>query len=206
MGCRSEKLYEEVGPKSQRRPNSNLGTSRNLFSPPDAMSRPTLWHLCLSALLLSQNVFALIGFPIPMYKPPCAFGCRAAIAGKPLDCTGNAHGAGGHGGSGPTTPECRAQSEAFLTTLAHCIQTRCEGIAVWRLEKYWADKSTGDPSVLPMWGYQDSVERIKEIPTKFSADMEVLNSTALVTEDSWRAQTDTLENFEYSQVRHSEYG
>ncbi|KAF1984279.1 hypothetical protein K402DRAFT_406240 [Aulographum hederae CBS 113979] len=154
---------------------------------------------------------ALIGYPISMYKPLCAFSCRDSISSAPLSCSEEGHGGGhmGHGGSAMTTPECRSADTPFLTTLAFCINSTCSafGIETWRLEKYWADKCTGDPSVLPKWTYSDTLRQLQGAPAQELPEEEaVLNYTALVPHETWDGNYRTLENFEEQETKHSRYG
>ncbi|KAF2257524.1 hypothetical protein CC78DRAFT_235507 [Lojkania enalia] len=170
----------------------------------------TLGFLALSFPNLSA---ALIGYGIPMYKPNCAFACRASFESAMLTCSEHDHGAGGahNHGFGPTPPECRAADEPWLTTLAYCINSTCADIAPWRLEKYWADKCTGDPAVQPKWTYAETLMELERSapPTEeldMDDEMPVLNFTSLYNHDAWESQRGTLWHFENAETMHSRYG
>ncbi|KAF2748707.1 hypothetical protein M011DRAFT_457430 [Sporormia fimetaria CBS 119925] len=155
---------------------------------------------------------ALIGYGISMYKPNCAFACRSHFASAMLSCSGDDHFQGAHShGAGPTSPDCRAGDTAWLTTLAYCINSTCTDVAPWRLEQYWADKCTGDPSVQPKWTYAEALVELEKSgpPTQEldeEAEMPVLNFTALYNQQSWETARGTLFHFEYAETMHSRYG
>lgn len=75
-----------------------------------------------------------------MYKPACAYACRAVLESSSLNCTshGGMHmpGMDMHMGA-ETEPECYATDDAFLQTLAYCMSSRCQGTQAWELERYW---------------------------------------------------------------------
>ncbi|KAG9234981.1 ferric reductase like transmembrane component-domain-containing protein [Amylocarpus encephaloides] len=164
----------------------------------------------LGALLISLPLAsALIGYGIDMYKPSCAFACRAAIASAPLSCSdvGDSHGMSHHG-SGMTSPECRASDTSFLTTLAWCIKSTCASynIDTWKLEKYWREKTTGDMAVAAKWTYGEATQQVVEIPKEELGEDTTLNMTVLVPHDSWLVQKLTMEYFEGAETTHSRYG
>jgi predicted ferric reductase len=127
-----------------------------------------------------------------------------------LTCSGHDHGGGGHHGGGATTPECRAGDTPWLTTLAYCINSTCpEDIAAWKLEKYWVDECTGDPSTLPKWSYQEALNQITEKPTEELSkedEMPTLNYTALYNQESWEMFRGTLNAFARAETNHSKWG
>ncbi len=164
-------------------------------------------------LLLSISLppsFALIGHGVKMYSPSCAFACRAAIASAPLSCsTDGGHGSHmGHGEGVMTTPECRAGDTPFLTTLAWCMHSTCAqfNIEVWKLEKYWRDKATGDAAIIPKWEYGQALQQAIRPPRREVKKNETLNVTATVPHDSWDAERRTLEHFEGQETLHARYG
>lgn len=121
-------------------------------------------------------------------------------------------GGGAHNhGTGPTPPDCRANDEPWLTTLAYCINATCIDVAPWKLEKYWADKCTGDPAVQPKWTYQETLVELEKSgkPTEeldTDAEMPVLSFTALYNAETWEGYRGTLYQFEYAETTHSRYG
>lgn len=126
-----------------------------------------------------------------------------------LSCSEHDHG-GGHSmhGGGGTTPECRAGDTSFLTTLAYCISTHCDAdnVPAWKREKYWADKTTGDKTVLPKWTYAQALVQVDGTPEKELGEDEMLDFTAKVDEETHQLYRNTLEHFEYAETRHSAYG
>lgn len=164
----------------------------------------------VAILLLSTQTHALIGYGIEMYNPNCAFACRGAIASAMLSCSDMAAMGGmtHHGGSAMTTAECRANDTSFLTTLAWCMSSTCAEYKVetWKLEKYWLDKTTGEPEVMPKWGYTETLGKIKEAPEAEWNEEDTLNFTALVAHETWDTQRLTMANFELAETLHSRYG
>ncbi|KAF2185754.1 hypothetical protein K469DRAFT_664736 [Zopfia rhizophila CBS 207.26] len=162
------------------------------------------------ALTLPGLSFAFIGYGISMYKPNCAFACRSSIEAAMLACSSHDHGGGGHshGGSGMTSPECRAGDTPFLTTLAYCINSTCAqyNVEAWKLEKYWADKTTGDKAVVPKWTYAQALAQVEEPPTEELEEDATLNFTAKVNEETWNEYRETLKHFELAETVHSQYG
>ncbi|KAI1908919.1 hypothetical protein LOZ53_000674 [Ophidiomyces ophidiicola] len=162
----------------------------------------------LAFLTLLDTACAFIGMGITMYKPICAFGCRAAIASAMLSCSD-------HSKKVMTSPSCRAGDTPFLTTLAWCMNATCSGghhgqtndkpVPVWKLEKYWASKATGDASVLPKWSYADALAEIKEPPTQEWRKGKTLNFTARVSHSAWDLNVRTLSHFELAEERHNRY-
>lgn len=163
-------------------------------------------------LAFAGKASALIGYGIPMYKPNCAFACRSSFESAMLTCSTDDHANGAHNhGTAPTPPDCRANDTPWLTTLAFCIKSKCTDVAPWRLEKYWADKCTGDPSVQPKWTYAETLVQVekngeptKELDTK--EEMPLLNLTAKYDEETWEEYRGTLSYFEYAETMHSRHG
>lgn len=153
---------------------------------------------------------ALIGYPTTMYDPSCAFACRAAIEGAMLACTAMDHRGGGHStqGGSTTSPGCRAADSPFLTTLAWCLSTTCpgDGVETWKMEKYWAEQTTGDAEVKPKWTYGEALVQVVGVPTARIPQDDMMNTTSLVPHDVWDANKRTLTAFELGEVAHSTYG
>ena len=84
-----------------------------------------------------------------------------------------------------TTPECRGGDTAFLTTLAFCIDSRCPDVPIWQLEEFWAALASGSPAVPAKWDYRTALEHVTTAPN-ITYEMGVtLNSTMLVSQESW---------------------
>lgn len=167
-----------------------------------------LLNLCFLSL---SPVSAFIGHGIAMYDPSCAFACRAVIASALLSCSEPQAHSGGHShGSDPVTPpECRASDAPFLTTLAYCINSTCTPyeVSIWRLERYWVDKTTGDPTVLPRWSYSEALAQVDQPPAmEFTEDIETINATLAIPEEAWLADKLSMEYFEVQETLHARYG
>lgn len=154
-------------------------------------------HLVLCAALLALPftcAYSLIGMGLDMYKPPCAYGCRAVIAMAMLECHDADANAGHHddgdhevdhdaanstsmdgmkmgmklvrrhGHEMSTTPECRASNAPFMSTLAYCINQTCKGVPTAKLEQYWTIEATGDPLVTSQWTYEQSLAMVMGKP------------------------------------------
>ncbi|KAL3422965.1 ferric-chelate reductase [Phlyctema vagabunda] len=165
----------------------------------------------LGILLPLPKCLAFIGLGIEMYNPSCAFACRAVVASFPLECSTHEMSSGdhmGHGGMAMTTPECRASDTPFLTTLAWCMNSTCTdfGIEAWKLEKYWAEQSTGAIKTLPKWTYLEALMEVTEIPQQEVSEDGTLNFTAAVSRESWSAERMSMVRFEEQETLHSRYG
>jgi hypothetical protein len=152
-----------------------------------------------------------------MYKPLCAFSCRAVISASALNCSTVAMDmpgmAGMDMGTAETTPECYATDDVFLQTLAFCMSNRCTGLADWKLERYWKKNVAGTAEE----GNQpDPKETYGEALTKAKAineeKMEVmvsgdpLNKTSLVGEDDYQMNWNAQMGFETAEDTHERYG
>lgn len=145
-----------------------------------------------------------------MYKPLCAHACRDVLSTSMLNCSNHVHMAGSMGmdmGS-DTSPECYATDDAFLQTLAYCISTHCQGVAVWSLERYWnmnvAGTSPGQP--LPKATYQQTLTNITMKPTETLVVGEDLNKTMIVSDEDYKASYNAHGAFEKMERNHETYG
>lgn len=95
-----------------------------------------------------------------------------------------------HGGSGATTAECRANDTAYLTSLAWCIDTKCAAynVPTWKLQKYWEEQSTTDPTVLAKWDYTTALQQVSTPPNKTLTMDDTLNITVLAVQSTWDTQ------------------
>ncbi|KAJ8114247.1 hypothetical protein OPT61_g3827 [Boeremia exigua] len=165
------------------------------------------WSL---GLVISSTVSALIGYPITMYDPNCAFACRDIFSSAMLTCSGHDHATGAHShGQGATSPECYASDTPWLTTLANCINQTCTDVAPWKFEKYWTERVTGRlTGVPPKWTYQETLMQMQgtELPSKMLEEDEVLDFTAAFDEETWESTRGALQYFEAGEKTHSKYG
>jgi len=167
-------------------------------------------------IALLPSVLGFIGMGIPMYDPVCAFACRAVISLADIECD-NAHDhddmdMGGmsmkkrHGHETEITPECRAMSKPFLTTLAYCINSTCSSdITAWVLEKYWLDEATGGPGVEAMWNYEQSLMMVNATPATTYDSHEMMRETQLLAASDLEEQRTTLKNFSDGEAIHARY-
>lgn len=168
--------------------------------------------LLAPALARAANVGSgLIGYYFDPYRPPCAHACVRSLTSYMLSCSshgdeGSSH---GHHGSGMTSPECRANDTAWLTTLAWCVNEKCapydEKTSV--LEAFWEDQSTQDPAVSPKWDYGTAYHEIADRPTReLTPDDDTINGTVLVSEPTYEAQFNALRAV-YREIRlENQYG
>ncbi|KAI0888490.1 ferric reductase like transmembrane component-domain-containing protein [Annulohypoxylon maeteangense] len=171
----------------------------------------------LSSLAITISLFTpalgghgLIGYGQWWYDPKCCYACRGVITSAPLDCPD-----GSMGGmdmemdmtmASPTAP-CISENVAFLTTLAFCINSTCQEdhVPTWKIEKYWADQSTGDPSIPPRWTYGATLANITQAPTRIWTSGEVLNYTALLSSSDYESQKSFDNLFDWEERIQSTY-
>ncbi|KAL2138211.1 hypothetical protein VTI28DRAFT_7271 [Corynascus sepedonium] len=176
-------------------------------------------HLVSGLLLgvLPWTAVALMGLGQQMYYPACGYACLNTLSTFPLSCTTHDHHDMGGDMSdmemdmpsmATTTPACRAEDRAYLTTLAWCFHTKCTDDAVpdWDLEKFWAEQATTDPTVAPKWSYSAALANISRPPTKELAADDTLNVTALVPQDAWTSEYGTMTTMEFVEAWHERYG
>lgn len=114
----------------------------------------------------------------------------------------------GHSHMSPTTPGCYAHDTPFLTSVAWCMNTKCENVAVSKIEHYWEKKVTGSAQVPPKWSYSEALAEIRARPPTYqvdSADME-LNVTAVVNPTIYLSQWNVLGNVRDTAILESTYG
>ncbi|KAH9221866.1 ferric reductase like transmembrane component [Leptodontidium sp. 2 PMI_412] len=173
----------------------------------------------LGVFVLSDTIgrtrHGLVGYPITMYKPTCAFACRAAISSAQLNCSVVEGGSMEHMADMAsmaefsTPPECYATDDIFLQTLAWCVASRCVDLPVWRLEKYWSLNVAGiqPDQPRPKEPFEEALMKIPSPPTTvYNSSGMMLNSTQLVSDDDYNIQYSTLANFENGEITHERYG
>jgi hypothetical protein len=131
---------------------------------------------------------AFVGLGTRYNDPSCAYACRASISSAPLVCSGHGHGGAHSHGSPPTSPQCRSEDTAFLTTLAYCINTHCQEVPLWQLEQYWAQQATGSVSVPPKWDYSAALVHVTTSPNTTYVAATTLDYTALVSPRTFNVQ------------------
>ena len=179
--------------------------------------------VALYGLLVSSHVstgrdgHGLIGYGISMYNPLCAYTCRDILSTSKLECSEETDMTHMHGGmlrkrathmAIETPPECYASDNNFLRTLAYCMSTHCQGVAVWDLEKYWtlnvAGKQPDQP--VPKATYQQTLARVPAAPIDTLVIGEDLNRTMLVSAEDYQASYNAQDVFERMEINHERYG
>ncbi|KAF4554735.1 Ferric reductase like transmembrane component-containing protein 2 [Elsinoe fawcettii] len=162
----------------------------------------------LALLSLFGAAHGLIGVGIEMYKPLCAHSCRQPLGSIHLSCTDESHSPSGGHHSSATGPDCFAKDTSFLTTLAWCIKSHCEpeNVDVWRIEKYWAQKTTGDETIPAKWTYSQALHEISSPPTRTVNTSAPLTYTGLVDDEEYLAAVNALSAFEEQETWHSKFG
>lgn len=181
----------------------------------------TSW-LCLalivSACLLKSSPgltrrpeYGVIGYGIDFWQPVCAFACRTTIAFMAVHCNqtiGYGNELENHEDASSPTPECFATNDPFLQTLAWCISTHCDNIAIPRLERYWMLKVPGEwthqPS--PKWSYKESLNSITKLPMSDVSMGEPLSEASLVKEEEYISNFNAMSSWASVEVTHETYG
>jgi hypothetical protein len=57
-----------------------------------------------------------------------------------------------------------------------------------------------------MWGYQEAYDRVNGTPSAaYDAEAMELNGTMLINKDSWQAEKQSMEQFEWQETLNSRY-
>jgi hypothetical protein len=153
-----------------------------------------------------------VGYGIAAMKPFCAFACRDSISGATLNCSeAMSDDMGGMSGMGEmvmTDPECYAKDDAFLQTLAWCVQSHCKDIPAWKLEQYWKDNVAGSYANQPdpKDTYQQALAKVKGAPTTVYNETGSLNKTSIVSEDLWYAAYNNDKTFIEQETQQEGFG
>ncbi len=189
--------------------------SKSLPLPSPKLTLPAILGLalCVAIVPCSATVEGLRGLTMPTDDPPCAFACTGSLAGFALACSvedHGHHGGGGHGHGSPiqTSPSCRAGDEAYLTSVAWCMSTKCEeyNVPVSTLEQVWELQVTGDPDVRAKWSYAQALLQVAEPPTRELAMGDMLNVTSLAAPASWLLNFNTASVMDHESRTQSIYG
>jgi hypothetical protein len=171
--------------------------------------------LAIPALASSgRDGHGLIGYGIKMYHPPCAFACQSSIS-NPLDCSMDHHdmedmeGMKGkrmsHGGEKPS-PECYANSEPYLQTLAYCMDQRCPDHVPTSTRDKFFEMSIGgrlkQPPV-PMYSYVEALMSIDRAPVNSTPADETLTQVSLVEDEDYISNFNGNHGFELAESMHS---
>ncbi|KAE8386076.1 ferric reductase [Aspergillus alliaceus] len=144
-----------------------------------------------------------------MYQPPCAHACRSSIT-NPLNCSMSSD--DGMRMSWMTeetpSPECYAENDAFLQTLAYCIYSHCHTSANSSLQRYWEKYVVGNEQDQPQpkASYHEALLSIGFAPNITVNSSIVLDSASLVSQDLYTLNYRTLSVFEKVESSHERYG
>ncbi|KAI1104975.1 ferric reductase like transmembrane component-domain-containing protein [Jackrogersella minutella] len=152
----------------------------------------------------------LIGYGQWWYDPKCCYACRGVIGSASLDCPDGSMGGMNMGmnmAMASPTAHCISENIAFLTTLAYCINSTCQvdSVPIWKIEKYWIDQATGDPSIDPRWTYGATLANVTQVPTKIWTSEQVLNYTALISTSDYDYQNSFNNLFDWEEHIQSTY-
>jgi len=182
------------------------GTSflTSLFDSPVQPADIKMLKLPVRACLLAFSILAnfsaahLVSYHFPgygfsWYDPLCGFACTNAISSAPLPCSSS---------TGSNSPQCLASSAPFLTSLAYCMNSRCDpaNVPIWKREKFWANDMTGgDATVVPILDYQAALQSVTKAPiVEFnSSSKSILNETVLVPRASYTKQIQFMAKFDH---------
>lgn len=142
--------------------------------------------------------YGVIGYGITMYDPPCAYACIDTIKKATLNCMPDHDmDMDMHMAMPPATPECKATSDPYLTTMAWCFHTHCPDISKSNLEYVWETDIVGRLAVqpAPKYGYIEALSRVKGTPTR-TLSKAMLNDTMLVNEKKWLGNFNGVGGFE----------
>lgn len=191
------------------------------------MMASSIWICGLFGLLLAvakaddsekRHGHGVIGYGITMYDPPCAFACRDTTQGWMLDCADTDSGGGhemtvmkrmeGMDDMEMPSPECYADNDPYLQTLAWCISTHCDGVSTSKLEEFWASNVVGSLAnqPTPKYSYQKSLQLITEPPTSIISTDSTLDAPSLVDEEVYLSSYNGNHGFENMEVKSSRYG
>lgn len=148
-----------------------------------------------------------------MYKPTCATACRDSVT-NPLNCNGTTdhhHMMKRMGGMSmeKPTPECYANNDRFLQSVAYCVSQHCQDVEPWKIEQWWTrrivGKIPGQPR--PKETYQEALARVVIPPnTTIPTDEMLMDENTLVAEDTYLANFNGDDVFEVNESTHVRYG
>ncbi|KAL2760291.1 hypothetical protein ACRALDRAFT_1059855 [Sodiomyces alcalophilus JCM 7366] len=152
-------------------------------------SRSAILALAAATVPVPSRAVGLTGIGTFPENPHCADACYSSLATYRLDCSvvhedDSASGGDHHHPHVETSPECRANNDHFLRSLAWCISTKCAdaGLSTPDIEHFWFRVSTGDPEVPPKWSYTEALRSIDEPPVRDLGHGDTINSTVRTPE------------------------
>ncbi|CAI6089513.1 unnamed protein product [Clonostachys chloroleuca] len=180
------------------------------------------WYLILLATCLpvvSADGVGILGAGKWLYKPTCAHTCRYIVRNNPLLCQtddgSSTHQS--HHTSSAKDPLCWLIDDAFLRTVALCINEYCsrDDVPLSTIEKWWeghlATGSIGDWSkdMEPAMSYQqalelarDDVKKVGEENVPYITGKAPLNVTSRIAEKEYIATLNYQVSFQWGEFDH----
>ncbi|KAF8595806.1 hypothetical protein BDV93DRAFT_563979 [Ceratobasidium sp. AG-I] len=136
---------------------------------------------------------------LAIFQLGCGEACNGVIDGFELECT---PGTKQHHGTSLDLAHCQAQNAPYLSTIAWCIASRCTAASQKEILHYW-DWVQGNRKIA--WPSYASVLPSVE-PPLVSEDLEILNSTVRISDDSYWLEYGTQQTFSYVERWHVRTG
>ncbi|VUC30102.1 unnamed protein product [Clonostachys rosea] len=193
-----------------------MGSSEAIRTP---MRRWCLFLFVIHLPLVSADGVGILGAGKWLYKPTCAHTCRYMIRNNPLLCQtddgSTTHQS--HHTSSTKDPLCWLIDDAFLRTVALCIDDYCsrEDVPHSTIEKWWEGHlvtgTIGDWSkeMEPAMSYQqalelaqDDVKRLGEENVPYITGKAPLNVTSRVAEKEYIATLNYQVSFQWGEFDH----
>ncbi|EUC60494.1 ferric-chelate reductase (Fre2) [Rhizoctonia solani AG-3 Rhs1AP] len=142
---------------------------------------------------------AFVSPALAIFQLGCGETCNGVIDAYDLACSPDTK---QHHGTSSDLAVCQAESQPYLSTVAWCIRSRCTSASDKDIQHYWSWVQ-GNRKV--NWPSYESVLPASE-PPLVSEDMEVLNSTIRITDESYWAEYETQMTFSYIERWHVRAG
>ena len=157
--------------------------------------------------MVSGEGHGLVGYGFTLYKPLCAYVCRDIFSLSPLNCS-EPMDMEDMEAEVETSPECYATDDSFLQSLAYCLSTHCQDVALWDLEEYWSKYvADWEPNqAIPKETYEQASQNVTTKPTETIVIGEDLNKTMLVSDEDYEASHNAFSNFEKMETNHATHG
>ncbi|KAL6912475.1 hypothetical protein FSST1_010235 [Fusarium sambucinum] len=163
---------------------------------------------CFVVLVTQAAASGIEGYGLTSYDPLCAETCLRSLSSLSLSCSEHGDGHGHMMMAMITTPACRANDTAFLTSTAWCLSVKCADQHASKLEAYWEGWVTGSKDVVPKWTYSEALAEIDTRPPSYHiADTDMsLNETSVVNPNTYLKQWNVLGHVKREITLESTYG
>ncbi|KAH8595865.1 ferric reductase like transmembrane component-domain-containing protein [Bisporella sp. PMI_857] len=191
----------------------------------------SLPHLSLAHTASSKwQQRGLIGYGIEMYQPPCAHACQRILKQSPLSCSTPPVADRWHGGSGlgfDTSPDCFAGDDAYILSLAWCLNQRCLAANAetsnhsyrhednvqemrgkeedWKVEQFWAYAAVGEEDFKPKYPFSKALRLCGDGPQLAIKTGGPLGELSEVDVNEWSVAEISLRDFAWAEKSHSTY-